>query len=287
MKIEWKCTIPLEIDLARTAASGQCFRWQAAGGGAWRIPNGEKCLAAMPGAQRGTVCLDVTPEEFAASWADYFDAGRDYAAIRARAQGDDFLCACAQAASGVRILRQDAWEMLVTFTISQNNNIPRIRASIEKLCRRFGHPIARGVRGCPALYSFPRPADLCDARRLRGMGLGYRDVYVASLAQGVLEGKIDLAALEQMPYAEAHACLTGLFGVGVKVANCVCLFGLGHTDAFPVDTWIRKIQDAAYGGRFPLERYPGCAGIVQQWMFYAVQSGQVPLPQAGEKIREK
>lgn len=277
MRIEWKDEIPLQIDLEQTASSGQCFRWQAAGGGAYRVPNGEKCLAIAPGSVPGRVRVDVTAEEFARDWADYFDAGRDYAAICRSAQEDSFLCACAAVACGVRVLRQDAWEMLITFTISQNNNIPRIRASVDKLCRRFGHPVAKGVRGCPALYSFPAPEALRDVKKLKGLGLGYRDRYLAALADGVCTGAIDLDALKKMPYAQAHAYLTGLFGVGVKVANCVCLFGLGHADAFPVDTWIKKILDAEYREGFPLEKYPGCAGIVQQWMFYAVQSGQVEL----------
>lgn len=278
MKLHWQAVVPLSIDLDRTAASGQCFRWQAAGGGAYRIPSGEKCLAIGPGPRPGTVCVDVSEEAFYRDWAAYFDVGRDYAAICARTEGDAFLCACTAAAGGVRVLRQDLWEILVTFTISQNNNIPRIRASVEKLSRRFGRRLTTGVRGCPALYSFPAPQALCNVKKLQGLGLGYRDKYIAALAEGVCSGEIDLAALEKMPYAQAHARLTSLYGVGVKVADCVCLFALGHTDAFPIDTWIKKILNSVYDGRFPVENYPDCAGIVQQWMFYAVQTGQVKLP---------
>lgn len=110
---------------------------------------------------------------------------------------------------------------------------------------------------------------LADIRQLQGLGLGYRDKYIARLAQNVIAGKINLAALQAMPTEAAHTYLKSIFGIGEKVSNCILLFGLGRKEAFPVDTWMKQIIGREYGGKFPVELYPKTAGVIQQYMFYS------------------
>ena len=181
---------------------------------------------------------------------------------------DAYLTEAVQKGWGIRILRQDLWEMIVTFLVSQNNNISRIRKSIELLCSTIGEEkhTGEGVR----YHTFPEPEAIVNAGMevLSGLGLGYRDKYIFRTAQSVLDGSLDLNMLRAADYETAHRELVRQYGIGKKVADCICLFGLYHIDAFPVDTHVKKILEAHYPQGFPYDRYKGCAGILQQYMFY-------------------
>ena len=182
----------------------------------------------------------------------------------------------------MRILRQDLWEMIVTFLISQNNNIPRIRNSVDALCAKFGEKktgigLVLDPEGCvkpveKTYDSFPEAGAVAAGglEGLSGLGLGYRDKYIWTMAEKCSgpDGAKWLDDLRAADYHTAHGMLTAEFGIGRKVADCVCLFGLHHVEAFPVDTHVKQIVNAYYPGGFPLERYRGYAGILQQYMFY-------------------
>ena len=207
--------------------------------------------------------LDCSREEYEEFWKSYFDMDGDYAGfIRSVHKDDIFLTRAADYASGIRILRQDPWEMLISFIISQRKSIPAIRSSIEKLCERFGTDGA-----------FPEPEALAQATlaELRDCSVGYRDEYILDAAAGVVSGEIDLKAMEELSDGDLMKELLKIKGVGVKVANCVMLFGFHRIGAFPVDVWIKKVEDTCYGGHFPVEDYPGYAGVLQQYMFYAAR----------------
>ncbi|MCI8814441.1 MAG: 8-oxoguanine DNA glycosylase, partial [Lachnospiraceae bacterium] len=175
--------------------------------------------------------------------------------------------AAARLGGGIRILRQELWEMIVTFIISQRNNIPRIRKCVAALCREFGE---KGVDFRGKVYDmFPTPLALAQASEetLRGCGLGYRAPYIQKTARMVRDGQVNLDDLFSMDYAGAKVQLLKLCGVGEKVADCISLFALHNIEAFPVDT---HIQDTLkrYPDGFPFERYAGFAGILQQYAFY-------------------
>ena len=247
-------TIP-DCDLDQIYASGQCFRWRPLEPGAYEIPVPGHTVAVRQCG--GRFDFSCTEAEFNAVWRDYFDLATDYGAIKARVDpADAYLSAAVAYGGGMRILRQDVWEMIVTFILSQNSNIPRIRKCMAALC-------AQHAGGLPV------PAELaaCSEEALRALGLGYRARYLRA-AGAFFAQPGALSALRAMPYGQAHGTLTGCTGIGPKVADCICLFGLHHTDAFPVDTHIRQILTAHYPDGFPLERYAGCAGILQQYMFY-------------------
>ena len=173
--------------------------------------------------------------------------------------------------AGIRILRQDAWEMLVTFIISQRKNIPAIQACVETLCTRYGAPLLQS--GGNVLYAFPTAQALAAAgeQALRDCALGYRAPYVLAAAQAVAAGTLDLAALETLPDARLLEALMQQHGVGIKVANCVALFAYGRMECAPVDVWIQRVIDQHYAGQNPFPAY-GNAGILQQWMFYFARS---------------
>ena len=169
--------------------------------------------------------------------------------------------------------------MIITFVISQQKTIPAIRALVEALCSRYGTKIDQ-------FYAFPTPEQLCQAslEDLLALKLGYRAKYIYRLCRDAVAGRLDLAHLSKLDYTAAMEYLTGFYGIGKKVANCVCLFGLHHIDAFPVDTWIEKIlnehyYDAEKYKDLPKARlydqmitdsfgcYKGYAGVMQQYIF--------------------
>ena len=214
-----------------------------------------------------------------------FDLGTDYDAFRkAINPRDAYLKRAADFGQGVRILRQDLWEMIITFIISQQQTIPSIRRRVEDLSHTYGSRLP--VPG--TFYSFPSPEQLSAAslEDLLAMKLGYRAKYIKRACEDACSGRLDLSSLGSLSYEDAMDYLTGFYGIGEKVANCICLFGLHHIDAFPVDTWIRKILMNRYApkSRLPKDlpqsrvcealirkhfsRYRGFAGVMQQYIFY-------------------
>ncbi len=244
-----------DFDLTQICNSGQCFRWQQLDENTFLIPAFGRTLTVRQDGHRFDFSCGST--EFDAVWRSYFDLDTDYAAIKARIDPDDeYLCRSAQHGWGMRILRQDLWEILVSFIISQNNNIPRIRKNLASICT-----LSQGDFPSPELLAATAP----DV--FRSMGLGYRADYLCAAGEYARrDGALD--ALRTLSFAQAHQELRTIKGVGPKVADCVCLFGLHHVDAFPLDTHVKQILKAHYPGGFPFERYAGCAGILQQYMFY-------------------
>lgn len=252
------------FDLKKTADSGQCFRMVMCDRNRARIVAGGKLLYIIEKGG-GSFDFSCTEKEFADFWYDYFDLGTDYAGYTASVDPKDgFLTKAAGYGAGIRILRQEKFETLISFIISQRKNIPAIQSSVEKLCRTCGRRIENGI------YAFPEPDALASLseKELSACSLGYRSQYVREAALKVASGDTDLESLNELPDDELFSELTSFYGVGKKVANCVMLFAYHRTGAFPVDVWIKRIEDEYYGGAFPVEKYKGYAGILQQYMFY-------------------
>lgn len=220
--------------------------------------------------QSGNECIfHCTEEEFEEFWKAYFDLEVDYSVYMAQINPNDtYLKNAAVFGSGMRILKQDLWEMIVSFLISQQNNIPRIRKCISNICREYGEE-RMNFRG-EVFYTFPKPEVLAglDEDALKACNLGYRSKYVVRSARSVVNGEVDLEAIKQMPYKKAKEELLKLFGVGVKVADCICLFALHHLQAFPIDTHINQALETYYKKGFPKRRYKGSEGVLQQYIFY-------------------
>lgn len=263
--------IPDLFDLKKIADSGQCFRAVPLRDGTYRFITGDQVLYIRKILNdRYEVSCDRTAWEHV--WSPYFDLGRNYQEISGQIPAEDaFLGLAAEAGAGIRILRQDPWETLVTFIISQRKSIPAIRAVVETLSRRYGTEIQTPTE---TLYTFPTPLQLGDAgpEDYLTCKAGYRASYLCDAVRQVLSGRLDLAGIAALPDGELIAALEGVRGVGVKVANCVALFAYGRTACAPVDTWIRKVIQQEYQGRDPFGRYGAAAGIMQQYFFYYAQS---------------
>jgi len=217
-----------------------------------------------------TVMLGCSEEEYHRLWKSYFDLDYDYGRIISEIQSgdDEFLKKAVEYGKGIRILRQEAFEVLISFIISKNKNIPAIKNCIEAICACFGE--RRMSPDGAVYYTFPEPEVLASADKqlLRSLKTGYRDEYIIRASKAVVEGSLDLDRLCYCSYEEAVISLKQVYGIGDKVANCIALFGLHQIDGFPVDVWIKRVIDEIYGGSFPKEKYRGYAGIVQQYMFY-------------------
>ena len=265
-----------DFDLDQIAASGQCFRMNRREDGGYTLIAGDKYLTLRQ--DKNMVRFYCGEEEWGSVWRYFFDLDTDYAQIKKTIDPEDaYLQAAIRIGGGVRILRQDLWEMIVTFIISQQNNIPRIKRIVETICQKYGEKrfyfcdgVDRDVEKTIAYYSFPTAEALASATEgeLRACGLGYRARYIRETARIVRDREIDLKQVEKLPYEKAKAELLKLCGVGIKVAECICLFALHHVDAFPIDTHIKDMLEENYPEGFPFERYQGFAGILQQYGFY-------------------
>lgn len=256
-----------DFDLAKIARSGQCFRVKEWEDGRFRFVTGREVLYIR---QQSAGCFEVScPEEtWHRVWVPYFDLGRKYSAVqKIIPESDSYMQLAAQEGRGIRILRQDPWEMLVTFLISQRKSIPAIQQAVELLADRFGEPVTTPYE---TVFAFPTAAQLAGAQTgdLAACKLGYRVPYIQDAVAKVLSGQMDLAALATLPDAELFDALKTIRGVGDKVANCICLFAYGRMGAAPIDTWIHKIIAREYGGTNPFPAYGEYAGILQQFAFY-------------------
>lgn len=269
--------ITVELDnfsLEQIRRSGQCFRMDKTGENTYTLIAGDRYLKVD---QHGTIvnfyCSDT---EFLGLWVPYFDLDNDYSRyIKAVNPRDRYLCAAAENGAGIRILRQDLWEMIITFLISQQNNIARIRRCIETLCLHYGE---RKISSSGAEYSaFPTVSALekVSEEELRKLGMGYRARYIEAAAKSVAAGEVSLEKIAGLSSCRrAKQELQKLCGVGEKVADCICLFALHHMDAFPVDTHIRQVLERHYKRGFPNHRYHGMRGIMQQYIFYYELTGE-------------
>ncbi len=255
------------FDLEQICNSGQCFRMEKLEENKYRVIANDRCLDIYQ--KDGECIFNCSLEEFAEIWEEYFDLKEDYKFyIDQINPKDTYLLNAAGMGRGIRILNQDLWEMIVSFLISQQNNIVRIRRCIQNICREYGEE--KKTASGESYYAFPKPDVLAclEEDDLKACNLGYRSKYVVRAAKAVVSGDIDLQAIEKMKYAEAKKELLKIFGVGIKVADCICLFGLHHLEAFPVDTHINQALEKHYKRGFPKRRYKGFEGILQQYIFY-------------------
>jgi len=250
------------FNLEQIAESGQCFRWFRIEQNKYRIVAFGKCLEVFQEGEK--ISFDCSQEDYDNIWYNYFDLGTDYAGIiRAVKDEDEFLRRAIDAAGGIRILNQELWEMVISFVISQNNNIPRIKKSIEAICKGIGKQLNEEV------YCFPTYEELKNADKgiISNAGLGYRDEYIIGLCEKNTQQMI-LEASKDMGYEQALKYYMSFKGIGKKVANCICLFGLHQLSACPIDTWMQKIIDEEYDGKMPAWMQGEYAGVYQQYAFY-------------------
>ena len=251
-----------DLDLAQTLDCGQSFRWvEREDCGFDGVAFGRSVTVRLDGTDLYIENADESDREL---WHSYFDLGLDYGKIREEISAiHPILADAAKYAPGIRILRQEPYEALCTFIISQNNNIKRIKGIVQRLCEQFGDRLPDGT------YAFPDAEKMASltADDLAPLRAGFRNRYLVDAARKVADGDVDLEKCRSCDYDEARRELMQITGVGVKVADCALLFGLHRIEAFPLDVWMKRAMATLFPGMTPGD-FGQYAGIAQQYIFH-------------------
>lgn len=258
------------FDAALSVDCGQSFRWKQVDKNGVRGIAFGRAITFYQDAETVTFS-NVSEEDFKKIWVPYFDLDRDYGAICKRLESDSCLKKAVTECEGIRILKQDSWEALCSFIISQNNNIPRIKGIIDRLCASLGEPLGNGD------FSFPSAERIAQAGidALAPLRAGFRAKYIIDAAEKVASGEVDFQKISNSPLDEGRDELIKIKGVGEKVAQCALLYGFGKVDAFPVDVWVKRIMAELYPEGLP-ECTNGVRGIAQQYLFHWYRNRELP-----------
>ncbi|MDE7349038.1 MAG: 8-oxoguanine DNA glycosylase [Clostridia bacterium] len=255
-----------DFDIRHILDCGQIFRYDKLNEGEYGVYSKDKtCLVRQM--QDSAIIESDDPNYF----VNYFDLERNYGEIKQRLKGKPFMDEAIEYGHGIRILNQDKWEMLISFIISANNHIPRIKGIIGRLCASLGENMGD-------YYAFPTPEAMASKNEefYKSLGAGYRAKYLAVTSRQVADG-FDLDAIDGMDGNTANKKLCTLMGVGSKVADCILLFGYHKQDVFPVDTWIKKVYKDVVGDgvdnnnvirRKLIDIYGEYSGYAQQYLFF-------------------
>lgn len=247
----------MDINLKHVANSGQCFRWVKEDDNTYSfITKGRYFRCSV---DKSDILSVSKPSNLEAFLCYYFDISTDYLSIKESAdKTGKYLQAAIQQFGNIVILRQDLWEAIVSFIISQRKSIPAIQSCIQKLCQHFGDRIV--INNQTLGFAFPTPESILSSslNDLSQCGVGYRNKYHISAAEWFLSEQHNLITKKS---------LMEIYGVGEKVSNCICLFGLHDLSCCPIDVWMQKVIDHRYGGHFPKWMDSEYAGIYQQYVF--------------------
>lgn len=263
-----------DFDLGQIANSGQCFRINKVGENQFSIVAQGKLL--IVDVNEDSYLFHCTEHQFDKRWRGYFDLDTDYRQIKEIALNkhpeDKLVADAISYAPGMRILKQEPWEAIVSFIVSQRKNIPAIKKSIESICEKYGNFI--GTYKGKDYYSFPSPYSIVSGGmdQLKETGVGYRADYIMKAAEAVIDGSLSIVTLQGMSHENTMEYLMKFKGIGTKVANCISLYGLHHLDAFPKDIWMQRMIDEDYHGSPPEWSKEDYAGAIQQYVFYYKRS---------------
>lgn len=271
-----------DFDPIHVFECGQCFRWIGQDDGSYTGVAKSRVINVRY--NDGTLeILNSTSEEFKSIWFEYFDLGRDYTGIKLRLAKDEIMERAIRFGHGIRILKQDLWETLISFIISANNRIPMIMKVIDAIAKLYGDKMEFGGK---AYYAFPgidRLAAL-NVEELKVCKGGFRCRYIVESARKVESGLVDLKKLEQKSTDEARAKLKQFPGVGNKVADCTLLYSGTKYDVFPTDVWVKRVMEKLYFKRetsfkeiqdFARSYFGELAGFAQQYLFYYARENKI------------
>lgn len=249
---------PAVFDLGLCLDCGQAFRWTQSEGKWHGVAYGKALTVEQ---KDGNLIFDCSAEDFENIWKIYFDFDCDYEKITS-SYDDKYLISAVSEYNGIRILKQEPWEALCSFIISQNNNIPRIKGIVERLCESFGE-------GEEGKKSFPSAEELATltVEDLAPLRAGFRAKYIIDAAQKVASGEVDFEKIRENPIEFGREELQKIKGVGAKVAECTLLYGFHKLEAFPVDVWVKRIMAELYPDGLP-QCAKGTEGIAQQYLFH-------------------
>ena len=266
------------FNLKDTLECGQCFRFEVLSDYEYLVIAFGKLLR-IKDADGEVTFFDTTPEDFENIWIPYFDFARDYDSVKsALKKKDDFLKTAVEYAPGIKILNQDFFECLISFIISQNNQIPNIKRVIANLSEAYSYPL--GTVNGKTYYAFPTADALLNAGidGLMKCKTGFRAKYITDACKKFISGEISLEKISKMDTPSAKELLMSIKGVGPKVSDCVLLFSLGRREVFPTDVWVRRVMSELYFSGNPVKineiqdfaksGFGPLAGFAQQYLFY-------------------
>ena len=251
-----------EFSLSDTFECGQCFRWDKIGDKYYGIALNTEAFVYYKG--KNLIIEGDIPEDKIERWLEYFDLHLNYSDIcKNLSLIDPVLKKACEFCPGIRILKQEPWETLCSFIISQNNNIPRIKGIISRLCEAFGEKI--GKNG----FAFPKVKTIAELSEddLKVIRSGFRAGYILDAARKICSGEIDLNLIRTMKIHDARKYLMQIKGVGPKVADCTLLYGFHKLEAFPVDVWMKRVMDKYFYGK-STKIFGEYAGLAQQYLFH-------------------
>ncbi len=264
-----RVTIEDDFDLEKIANCGQCFRAKEMENGSYRFITRDKIIY-IKKLRANTFDVSCEDYEWNSFWTNYFDLATDYKKIRNEISvANDYFKEAAQIGEGIRILRQDPFETLISFIISQRKSIPSIMTSVERIAEKYGKPINTIYE---TVYTFPTLNEMKSASllALSNCALGYRAEYIKDAVEKIHEGIVDLDELKhKKDDDEMIEELKRIKGVGNKVANCVALFAYHRVDRVPIDVWIERVINEDWAGHNFFARLLHYGGIAQQYIFYA------------------
>ena len=269
------------FELADIFECGQCFRWNKEDDGSYTGVFHNNVLNVGKKGNK-IIFKGICEGNIEKICTDYFDLNRDYTKIKEElSKIDDNLKRSVEYGKGIRILNQDLWETIISFIISANNNIPRIKGIIERLAKAYGDKIEYEGKD---YYTFPTPEQLRNVsiQEFRNLGLGFRDIRLYETTHMILDKEVDLNKLSKMPTKQAREELLRLSGVGPKVADCILLFStLKRFDVFPIDVWVRRVMNELYIKnedenkvtkkeiqKLADQKFGNMQGLAQQYLFY-------------------
>lgn len=257
-----------DFSLSETLDCGQSFRWTPLlAGNGYKGFFGENALTITKNSDDDYFVLhNQSEEQFLNIWVEYFDLNTDYKILKETFSDDEILKKACAFAGGIRLLKQDKWEALCSFIISQNNNIPRIKGIINRICEEFGIHKKDG-------FTFPSPEKISSLTldELASIRSGFRARYILDAAKKITSGEINLEDISNMELPQARIELMKICGVGAKVAECALLYGMYRVEAFPIDVWIKRVLANYYPQGLP-ECIKGYEGIAQQYLFHYIRN---------------
>lgn len=256
---------------------GQAFRWKREDDDSYTAIHRGKIINVMR-KNDNIIFSNTNEEDFKNIWHDYFDLQTDYSKIKADLSKDPILEEAIKFGEGIRILNQDPYETTISFIISANNQIPRIKKSIELISQNYGEFIGeyKGIK----YHSFPEPevlANIDESELEEKCKVGYRAKYIVNSSKMIYNKEVNLDELYNRPSQDAKEILMTLPGVGPKVSDCILLFSLNKNDAFPVDVWVKRVMEHFYLkedtslkniSKYAGEKFGDLGGFAQQYLFY-------------------
>jgi N-glycosylase/DNA lyase len=263
-----------DFELKHIFDCGQCFRWNEDLDGSFIGVAADKVARLIKTGDE--LLIEGGNLEDLDFWIEYLDLERDYKKIKKMFIKDPILKEAINYGQGMRILNQEQFEIIISFIISANNNISRIKKTVEAISRKFGKAMEFEDK---TFYIFPSPKELSLAtvEDLKECGCGYRAEYIVNTTQKIANGHFIVEEVVNMDIEEARTALMQLNGIGPKVADCILLFSMRKTQAFPVDVWVKRVMEYFYTSpdmnlrkirEFGMDKFGEFAGIAQQYLFY-------------------